>query len=165
MEGLLENQEASNKNRPTFITVLAILSWIFVGLGLIGVLTTATKSAEEMDNEIANTIAQIEISPIAATPYFDDYVRFAEQSSGVTKTMNIFNLIVLLVEGLGVYMIFQLKKTGYWIYTASNLLFISLPFIFLPTSNLFTVMTAGLYIFIALLFQILYGVNLKHLKK
>jgi len=165
MEDLIEEQDFSTPKRPAFITVLAILSWIYIGLGLVGVLSTATKSNDELDNEIANAVAQLEISPLASTPFFEDYVNFVEGSAENAKTTNMFNLILLLIEGLGVFMMFQLKKTGYWIYTASSLLFIGLPILFLPWPNSMSSMTLGIYIFIVILFQILYGVNLKHMKK
>lgn len=128
--------------RPTFLTVLCILSFIFSGLGIImliigilgmGALQTAANMAESAGGTITST----------------------GPSMGMLW-MNIIVGLVCAVAGLfGVIQMWKLKKTGFFIYTGSTVI-----------SIIAGIVATGFSFFsvLPLLFVVLYGLNLKHLK-
>ena len=59
---------------------------------------------------------------------------------------------------------FVQKKTGFWLYTGVQFGFLMLIISIYPLSNIFTFMTLILMTMIILVFEILYALNLKHMK-
>jgi hypothetical protein len=59
-------------------------------------------------------------------------------------------------------MMWNLKRTGYWIYIVASVVGLILPFVFLGFSTL-SLLSLGFGAFITILFIVLYGLNLKHM--
>ena len=155
--------EGSSK-RPTFILVLAILSWIYVGIGLIGQIGSMFGDGEAERLETERAIATFEATEGLDEEYKEEMVEFLEVSMEKKKPMGLMQLVLLLIEGMGVFLMFQLKKVGYVVYTISQIGFILLPFIFFPLDNFATTTSIITIIVLVGIFQVLYGVNLKHMK-
>lgn len=139
MSETLDNTTTESGKRPTFLTVLCILTWINSGLGaLVFLLLTVA----------AGVIAEA----LSSIPGMDG---FAE--AGIA----FFALMLLLSVGniVGAAMMWKLKKTGFYIYAACNVIAFILPMILIEGWP-FSIM--GL--FWVALFITLYGLNLKHLK-
>jgi hypothetical protein len=128
--------------RPTFLTVLCILSFIFSGLGIIGLIIAllgmgALQTAANMAENAGGTIT----------------------STGPSMGMMWVNLIVgfvCLIAGLfGVIQMWKLRKTGFFIYAGTTVINFIVGIV---------AMGFSMWSIPALLFVVLYGMNLKHLK-
>lgn len=150
------------KKRPVFILVLAILSWLYVAIGVLGGLFNAFTSQQKQIEEVDRAIAIYE--DMDEMPMRDDMIAFMEASVDNAKINNLGQLIFLLIEGIAVYMMFNLNKNGFWLYTVAQIGIIGVIMYALPMPNIITTLTLVFYIFIAILFEILYAVNLKHMK-
>jgi hypothetical protein len=146
--------------RPTFLTVLCILSFIGIGFSLIGGImgyfsysTMASagdmfgglkgEGAEEM-GEAMNAMADV---------MGMDYGKMALNSLVVA----LLNIPILI----GVLMMWKQKKTGFFVYTAFELIQCVMPFILV--GGLAGGISGVLYAIVAIVFIVLYGLNLKHM--
>jgi len=159
-DGEFNNEEP--RKRPTFITVLAILSWIYVAIGVLGALVNSLSSEEKQMEQIDQAIAVYD--DMDEMPFLDDSIAVLEASRDNLRITNLGNLIFLLVEGIAVFMMFNLKRNGFWLYTLAQIGLVSLMITVMPWPNLISTLTVGFTLFIVILFEILYAVNLKHMK-
>lgn len=154
------------RERPAFLTVLIILTWISVAY-------TVTTNAYSMVNS-GNTADQVEESMKAfdqipndnpmMTSYINDVKDFTLVSIQNIKAINLSNLVLYLIEGFAALLMFNLKKIGLWLYILSQFGAIFTLYSFYPSNNIMTNIMLTLTIIFSLLFSILYGVNAKHLK-
>lgn len=146
----METEEIANENdvlkRPTFLTVLCILSFISGGLGSLSALIT---------------------------PIFSDImIEFLKNSPNYDETL-MEETIMLLRAGLGYYLItfvfamcslvgvffmWKLKKIGFHFYALSNLGLLFAPML------MFDMAISWAGIFLTASFILLYAVNLKFMK-
>ena len=155
------NNEAPRK-RPAFITVLAILSWVYVAIGVLSALVNSLSSEEAQIEKIDEVIAIYD--SMDDMPFLDDSLAVMEASRDNVRITNLGNLIFLLIEGIAVFMMFNLKRNGFWLYTLAQIGLVSLIIMVMPWPNIISTLTVVFTVFIVLLFEILYAVNLKHMK-
>lgn len=155
------NNEAPRK-RPAFITVLAILSWVYVAIGVFSALANSLSSEEAQIEKIDEAIAIYD--SMDDMPFLDDSVAVLEASRDNLRVTNLGNLIFLLIEGIAVFMMFNLKRNGFWLYTIAQIGLVSLMIMVMPWPNLISTLTVCVTLFLVILFEILYAVNLKHMK-
>ncbi len=152
---------------PTFLKVLCILSWVYVGFGLIEGISTSFTSKDEqmkkldMDLEVTLNALSEQGDPLG---WHDETIVFYNAEKENLMVKNILNLLLLLAEGLAVYFMFMQRRVGFWIYSGAQLGFILMILLLYPLSNYLTITSLFLLGFIIVLFEILYLVNLKHLK-
>lgn len=158
--------------RPTFLTVLCILSFIGCGLGIFSGITgyftnTALVSTgssmhdeltsamdEAMDDaemtdagrELANTLGE-------AMGGMTDFAAMAKNS--------IASAALCIVILIGVWMMWNLKKTGFYIYTVGQIALVAAPFVLV--GGLAGGLMATLGAIFPIIFIILYALNLKHM--
>ena len=65
---------------------------------------------------------------------------------------------------LGAFLMWQLKKTGFYAYVAGTLIGVISPFVIFGTANFMAIISSVMIGFIGLIFVILYGVNLRHMR-
>lgn len=152
----------SPRKRPVFILVLAILSWLWVAIGVLGGIINSLSSLEKQEEAIDTAIAIYEDAD--EMPMRDDLIAFMVASKENIKLNNLGQLIILLIEGIAVYMMFMLKKSGFWLYTLAQVAFLGMLIYIFPYPNFVTTLTVMLYAIIILIFEILYAVNLKHMQ-
>ena len=155
------NNEAPRK-RPAFITVLAILSWVYVAIGVLSALVNSLSSEEAQIEKIDEAIAIYD--SMDEMPFMDDSIAVLEASRDNVRITNLGNLIFLLIEGISVFMMFNLKRNGFWLYTIAQIGLVSLMIMVMPWPNLISTLTVCVTLFLVILFEILYAVNLKHMK-
>lgn len=117
------------KQRPTFLTVLCILTFIGSGLGVL--------------------FSLLGILGLGATNSFLSNYAGAAASSGMLKP-----ILILIFSGASLYgaiMMWSLKKMGYYLYVAAQILIVAFGF-------------SWIGLFFAALFIVLYGLNLKYLE-
>ena len=140
--------------RPTFLTVLCILSFIAAGIsiigGIIGYLGMA--AMETMGANLAEGMEQIE--GMEEMPGMADALAVMKHA----KLLLIIGSILTLVGLFGVIQMWKLKKTGFYIYTGAQVLGIVLPLIIVGGAG-FSVMS----VIFAIAFIVMYGMNLKHM--
>lgn len=164
---------ADNKpKRPQFLTVLCILSFIGIGLMLAFTIIGIIVNTPERQTEQIEQLRQL--SPSMADQMEEQVA--AQQESVLYKVQNYINLLFLLGSFLGVLQMWQLKKTGLYIYAIAELV----PYLFMiiggkEAMQMFGSMGGGgmqsiLYAVLVLLFVfdsafvVMYAVNLKHMK-
>jgi hypothetical protein len=122
METTIDNQaelEGAHVNaRPQFLSVLCILTWICCGLLFIssvwGVIFKPTP-----EEQVQKIEQMREISPEAAEQM---EAAFKAQEEGNPVAGLALNLVALGLSAFGAYMMWQLKRTGFYLYIAGEIL-------------------------------------------
>ena len=157
------NDETTGK-RLVFITVLAILSWVFVAYAVVVRVFSSQASPDEMEIQFASMEASMQSNTELEGRIKEDVFEYYQVNNDNFSVLNFGQLLFLLLEGIAIYMMFTLKRMGFWVYTIAQIGFIGMCFYVFPSDNIMTTFMLAYYIFISLLFEILYVVNLKHMK-
>jgi hypothetical protein len=148
--------------RPTFLKVLFILSANYIVFNLFGAIYNSIAPDLAVEN-IENRISQIQYSEMAQVASVDSYRDYLNHYLANFSLNNLLSMIVLLIDALGIILMFKGRKIGYWIYTGSNILFIIGMAALSIWPNIFSSIFLMLTVVFFGLFQLLYAVNLKHL--
>lgn len=139
MEQTVQTNEAAK--RPTFLTVLCILSFIFSGLAIIGYITA---------------IGLAGVASAAMSGLSDDAMAtYTGPSVGLTWAYIVIGFITTLVGLFGVIKMWKLQKVGFYIYTACVVISIIMGIVYSGF---------GFMSILPLVFVVLYGLNLKAMK-
>jgi len=162
-------QVVLQKKRPTFITVLCILS--LIGSGGFGLLqplyqyVTFDKTYPEKIAQIEEGIEKMEDAGMDSGFFYDMAVNgliALEKTAENLVPMTAANILFALFSLLGVFLMFKLKKNGFYLYSVVNLFWMLVPIYFIGIEmGMMTLVFAGS---ITVLFVILYAVNLKHME-
>jgi hypothetical protein len=165
----LDNSNLQFKDRPTFLTVLCILTFVGAGIGFLGaVYGLAT---------IQSTIAQLEqsrdsLSELGAS-FGDGFNDMLTSQIEVTKKYGLISAILNTVGNglclLGAYWMWSLKKNGFYVYNIGQILPLIASFGLMGGMDLgmFAGLAVGAMIVGAMIpvaFIVMYGLNLKHMK-
>lgn len=158
---LMEQTNETSK-RPVFLTVLCILTWVGCAIGLVGAIGSIgmSSAASGMSTQMQSTgDPELDRSMAAITEASNSAMKYASMISWI-------NLLCIVACALGAFFMWQLKKTGFYIYTAGELIPVVASIALLgsmPGGGLF----AGLGMIAAIIpvaFVVMYGLNLKHMK-
>ncbi|MGE0566926.1 MAG: hypothetical protein AB7O73_03170 [Bacteroidia bacterium] len=166
-----DNMDEQAKPIPQFLKVLCILSFIGVGLMvLLSVVGLITNTPEKMEQQIEQVR---EISPSAADQMEEAYLE--SQNDAWAQAQPYLGIIWQLITLVGVIQMFNLKRLGFYIYTAAELIpdiigmFGSKKAMAMVSgmggameAAAITVLIFTLVVDIA--FVVMYGMNLKHMK-
>ena len=147
-------QEVKKTERPTFLTVLCILSYIGVGIAVITSLVAIT--AGKAGSMFMNAAKDIEGMETSGMETASKGLKYASTVSGVS-------LISALVVLVGVIMMWKLKKTGYYIYIVGEIAPVIASFLLIGMAGFFGGFMAMIGLIFPVLFIILYGLNVKHM--
>jgi hypothetical protein len=150
-------QENETPTRPPFLKVLCILTFIGVGIGIIGAVigwfgsrmlaTLMENDPEKFEEAIANAPGSNPATTMLAVEHMNE------------------NLIIGLVGSIiclvGALLMWQLKKTGFYIYLVGELAPIVASFAIMGVSVFSGIGILGLIL--PIVFSILYALNFKHL--
>jgi hypothetical protein len=170
MMELEQEFKTPNEDRPTLLKVLCILSWVYTGLSFIvtlGAFFQGPLNDEEMTFqkvELAKSTAEmrdVKMDFLADT--FDQLQRMSEATNSNFYASSIITLSVILLGILGVYLMWQGKRTGFHLYIVYNLMTIAQLYIFISPSDIPTFMVVFNLIFSGL-FIFLYSRNMDWLK-
>lgn len=161
------NLEENNKQRPPFLTVLIVLTWIAVGFSILGSITSITNSSDatEQIEESMKVLDGIPMDNQDVVNMMKDYKSFIETTIQNIIPLNLSNLILYLIEGFAVLLMYNLKKIGFWVYVLCQFGFIAVFINFYPDDNVLTTISITFSVITSVIFCILYGLNLKHLTK
>lgn len=141
MANVLDDSQGGTGERPTFLTVLCILTFIGSPLALIGNIMNYMSMTGEM---AGMALAMLEAMGITINPI--GYL---------------ISAVLCLGSLFGGIMMWKLKKTGYYIYVGATVATLVIQFVMLGGLALGGL--AILSVALAALFPILYGLNLKHM--
>lgn len=157
----------SSKARPTFLTVVCIISYVILGWQILNGLTGAifgrlTSTFEPVLKRIIERDVDLGEVPLGIRSLVEDSFDVAYKAMEHATTISLLNLLLSVIALFGVIMMWQLKKTGFYLYTGSKIFILLIPLIFLGFSfiTFIAITTSGLF---ALVFIILFAVNLKHM--
>lgn len=154
--------------RPTFLTVLCVLSFVG-GLwgawdGMKSAFTDAPlEEVEEARMAIEEAMTQVD-GPGAdvAVRMMEEGLALAEQAATNAVPLGYIGLISSVLGLVGVWMMWNLRKNGFYIYVVSSILGLSLPYIFIGFSMV-GLLGLGFVGFITVLFIVLYAIHLKYM--
>lgn len=154
--------------RPTLLTVICILSFLGGAWGLWEGYKSAFTDAPQRDLEEAKVKIQESIDQMGAdnpmAGMMDEMMAVAEKSVENAKTTGYSNLVFSLISLAGVWLMWNLKKMGFWLYLIASVGGLAVTFMVLGGGGLFANITSIVAVLITVLFLILYGVNLKHMR-
>ncbi len=167
----VQDFEITPSPRPVFLKVLCILTFIGSGYGIINSAITYFKA-----DDIANIVTQVKAKmdndlhrKNARNPEKINFLSNIMNSASVLSTPEnlrktaIGNCITSVLCLLGAVLMWNLRRTGFYIYTVGTIISILLPF-YLFGSNFLTNISAGFLGFIGILFIIFYAMNIKSMK-
>lgn len=140
-----EEENQQNK-RPAFLTVLCILTFIGAGFSILSelfVLFLPSSFMEGMQGQFADMLGEGKAEEMVAS--------FALQ-----KTLAPYELLLSILSLAGAILMFRTKRMGFYLYTLAQVVLVVLP-------GLMGVSVVGTA-FWAILFIVLYAVNLKSMK-
>lgn len=171
MENYLQDQPAASAKpqRPTLLTVLCILTFIGSGWGILNGITSYFSA--NVTSDIAQTAMQeardkIENEADSGSKIADKILSGTSemlQPENLKKSA-LFGTIASVFTLLGGILMFGLKKTGFYSYVLGTILGIAGPFIAFGGANFLTILSSSAIAFVGVLFVILYGLNVKHLR-
>ena len=158
------------EKRPVFLTVLCILSFVWLGFGVLdsfGDLGSGPSSKEDMKAakvELAKSISELKKNGMESwVPTMQKLGRMAEDLNQNHYLATIITFLITLAGIYAVYLMMKGAKLGFHMYIVYSLLSIGSIYLFVNPSNVptFIVMTnvviSGLFIF-------MYSRNLKWLR-
>ncbi|MCO5239195.1 MAG: hypothetical protein M9904_04000 [Chitinophagaceae bacterium] len=171
MEDILPDQltTATPPSRPTFLTVLCILTFIGSSWGILSGITSHISA--DATSDIAQAAMQDAREEIEKEG--NAGAKFAEKILSGTAVMlqpenlkksALFSIVASVFTLLGGILMFGLKKTGFYSYVLGTATGIAGPFIAFGGASFLTILSSSFIAFFGILFVVLYGLNLKHLR-
>ena len=158
------------KKRPTFLKVLCILSFIGTAWGLLSglwswyAMNALAGVTEAMGGAMGDAMSEAAGGSEAGAAMGDAMNQGMAMMGMDPHKQAMSALIVALLNIVvfaGAFMMWKLKKTGFYIYTLGQIASIAVPFI--VVGGLMGGVTGIIMGIFAVAFIIMYGVNLKHM--
>ena len=182
MTNFSDSFETAKPSRPTFLTVLCILTFLGSGYAILsgsGSYFSAGKSAMAMKAASAELKAardsmtkqldsasskkpEADISTLIMQGMGDSLGNMASES--VLKNKALVEIGGALLCFVGAVLMWLLRKQGFYLYVTGTLLGIAGPIAILGVGNLLATIGAAFWGFFGLIFIVLYAVNLKHMR-
>lgn len=161
--------EASQIKRPALLTVICILTFIGSGWGvlynLFSLFRAGMMDANFHMEQYSTMMGELENQGVPA--FFHNLLSSSMEmiQAGLVyaREMAIINLVLGVISILGAILMFQLKRLGFYLYTAAQilLLFVASYFVGFSLVVVLQMFFSGI---ISLVFIILYGLNLKYMR-
>ncbi len=167
---LVDETPSVSKRRPTFLTVLCILTFAASAYYFFEGVTTIFSSKSFDEGQWKEIATQLEEGLSQADPQTSKFLErvlddvSVTVSRGINKstTLGIITIAVALLSALGAYLMLNLNRKGFTVYVAAKIFGIILPLVILGI-NIVTGFIYALSALVSALFIILYAVNRKHM--
>jgi hypothetical protein len=153
-----------SEKRPVFLSILTWLSFLGEGFGLLLVILSfrfsSRHSAEILDVNMEFS-SESELHPQyqnIITSFMDFWIVQQDQF----YTIHFSRIILLLTSLFGVYLMYNLKRNGFFIYTVAQVLLVAIPFLYVSENPIGQIM-ASLQFFVVGLFVFMYATQVKYL--
>ncbi len=153
----------SNK-RPIFLSALIWLSFLGEGFGLLLVILSFRFSSRhsgynmDMNMEYSSNSELPEHFQNVITSFMDFWIVQQDQF----YTIHFSRIILLIISLFGVYLMYNLKRNGFYIYTVAQILLVAIPFLYVVENPIGQIM-ASLQFFVVGLFVFMYATQVKYL--
>ncbi len=152
--------------RPTFITVLCILT--FIGSGwrvvsnLLSVFTYNLNNTQVQIEQISNAAGELGDSGAFVNGIFNSSMEILKITAEHGREIAMMSLVLSLLSLAGAILMFNLRRFGFYLYVAAQFLILFVIPYFTGFSSL--VLIGIVYSAIpTIIFVILYAINLKHM--
>lgn len=154
--------------RPTFLTVLCIIGFILAAWSLVSNARTGFTNKPQEDLE--RTMVEMEEAreemgsdaPQFAVDMLDGAVLIGEKTVEQATPLGITGIILALLSLFGLWLMWNQRKIGFWLYLTALVLGLASTFYFLG-SSMVVIFAVGFMAFVSLILIILFAVNLKHM--
>lgn len=153
-------------NRPTALIVFGILSWLSLGLGLIGVVSnflSGPPSDEDIRQQEIEMLSQLTPEMMVESGWVVsetvDFLKTTQVKFGLLTAITFVEVIIGLIA---VIMMFKLRKIGFHLYIVYSLIALGYWILFFGHNTLGTIM-AVISGIISGIFVLLYASQLKHM--
>jgi len=158
----------TTNQRPTFLTILCILSFLAGIWGIYGGIQSSftdkpQRDLEEARTEMEEAMDQMGEASGMVANMMESAMALAESTAVNAQNLGYVAIATSLLSLLGVWLMWNLRRMGFGIYVVASLLGLLLPFAFLGFSTV-ALIGLGFGAFITIVFIILYAVNLKHMR-
>lgn len=165
----LSNEYEAPAARPMFITVLCILTFIGSGWGIISAgIKYASAGAQAAALSMSKEQVNSDLSKKGTNDPGSQFAKKMVNSMSIPvediRKWALADLAASVLCLIGALMMWQLKKTGFYLYLAGTLLGIVGPILILGGGNFMGIISSVFVGFIGVVFVILYGVNVKYMK-
>lgn len=158
--------------RPQFLKILCILTFIGSGYGIInGVVTYfkandiskfVTEAKAEINNDISKKKKANDTASVSLAGNVVNNMSVMAKPENLRK-MAIGTVISSILCLLGAILMWNLRKVGFYIYALGTIIIIILPF-YLFGNNFLNNISVGVQGFIGIIFVIFYAMNIKSMK-
>lgn len=153
--------------RPTLLTVICIIAFILGAWGIFSGVRTITQDPIEVmakaqaDMEQARADLGDNAEGMAGR-FLDSAMEVTEKAVANAVPIGVAGIILALISLLGVWQMWNMRKSGFWLYLLAAVGGLIVPLVFLGGSIL-AILSVGIGGFISLVFIILFAVNLKYM--
>lgn len=169
MENPFEEKQNSPV-RPTFLLVICILTFIGSGWSvlsnLFSIFTSGMMDSSLQMEQYSNMMGNIEGSASSSflAGFLNSSMEVLQATAAHAREIAVMQLVLSVISLLGAIMMFQLRRFGFYLYTAAQTLAL---FVLPYFAGFSTLVVIGMLwsAFISLIFIILYAVNLRYMVK
>jgi len=167
MSEMLNETTLMKTRRGSTLKVLAILSWIWIGFMTLMTLPSVFSgpmSADEMEDAKVDILTSLtpEMIKILGQDFVKENIAFLEKSNEYHYSILGINLASYVLGFYAVFLMYNLKKTGYYLYVVYSLIPVVTPLLFFD-GGIIRAMSIAFGLVFAILFCILYGVQVKRM--
>jgi len=169
-EQAIDHFESEKQERPAFLTVLCVLTWIMSGYIILTVpfnyFFSTDVSASTLQTTINDAMSQMAEDSPEAAEMMEGFMMAASET--ISKAIDNAgwiagtDLLVAILSAIGAFLMFKLRKTGFWIYVLAKVLGLISILAFLGV-NILTMGVVSIAGFVGLIMVIMYGINRKHM--
>jgi hypothetical protein len=154
--------------RPTFLTVLCVISFLWGAYGMYQSAKSAFTDAPLRELEKAQVDAEAEMAKMdgpaleMAAAMYESTMDMLQKSVDNAVPIGYTGLLQGVLTLLGVWMMWGLKKLGFWLYTGAGLIGLVSMVMFLGTGSA-AMIALAVMAFLTILFIVLYAIHLKYM--
>lgn len=154
--------------RPTFLTVLCILTFLGSSISLIsGVFSFLTANTTAQLSQVSMQDSKERLEEAGAQSGFAEKL-MSDTRDAMTpeniKNASVAAAVAAVFTLLGAILMFGLKKKGFWLYVVGTIIAILAPAVIYGPGNLLSLFSLAGGAVVGILFVVLYALNYKHLR-
>lgn len=163
-------EEQQNKlQRPTFLLVLCILTFVGSGWGLLSnlfsIFTNGLLDSSMQIEQYSSMMGELENSGSGSfmSGFLNSSMDVMRATAAHALEINIIQFVLSLLSLLGAILMFQLRRFGFYLYTTAQILSL---FVLPYFAGFSTLVILGMLwgALLSLIFIVLYAVNLKYMR-
>ncbi len=163
------DNNTSVQHRPLFLTIICIISFVGLGISLVNSISALTLSTvgapfyKMAEEEVAFGIEQARMDNPASVAFVESMLNAVMKAIERLPLLAALFLLCSIVALAGVFMMWNLKKTGFYLFTAAKVIQIIIPSLVIGY-NLFALLMSIPLFMTATLFITLYALNFNSMK-